>query len=92
MYSVDPDLYLRHKDFIMERGLGRRQRYADGAYQRELTDAELAEILGIAERDVTEIRCIAEIDELPANAWEEAQRIKDERRRAYLRKRHILEP
>lgn len=90
MYTVDPDLYERHKDFVLEHGLGRRQRYERGVYRKEMTDAEIATVLGITERDVTEIRCIAEVDTIPPEAWEEAQAEKDRRRREYLEKRGIL--
>ena len=68
---VSPELYHKYKHQVLEMSPA-IQYYKGTTAQREsssLSDQEIAERLGIDVEDVTEIRCIAEIDLLPADAW-----------------------
>ncbi len=68
---VSPELYEKYKQQVLEMSLA-IQNYVGTTQVREtssLTDREIAERLGLDVADVTEIRCMAEIDLLPADAW-----------------------
>jgi hypothetical protein len=68
---VSPELYNRYKEQILEMSPA-IQSYEGTEVCREsssLTDQEIADRLGLDVEDVTEIRCIAELDLLPADAW-----------------------
>ncbi len=68
---VSPGLYEKYKKQVLEMSLAIQ--YYEGTRQvREtscLSDQEIAERLGLDAADVTEIRCMAEIDLLPADSW-----------------------
>jgi len=68
---VAPEIYNKYKNLILE--MSPAIQYYDGLVaQREtscLSDREIADRLGIDVEDVTEIRCIAEVESLPADAW-----------------------
>ena len=68
---VSPELYNKYKHQILE--MSPAIQYYEGTTAiREsscLSDQEIADRLGLDVEDVTEIRCIAEIDLLPADAW-----------------------
>ena len=71
---VSPELYHKYKYQVLEMSPA-IQHYQGTVVQREsssLSDQEIAERLGLDVEDVTEIRCIAEIDIAPENAWIEA--------------------
>jgi hypothetical protein len=67
VFRVDPETYRKHKDEVLRLG---------NAFQeigkRGLSDREIAERLGLDERTVTEIRCVAERDVYPLDEWEAA--------------------
>ncbi len=68
---VSPELYHRYKSQILEMSPA-IQYYEGTVVQREsssLSDQEIAERLGLDVADVTEIRCIAEVDLLRADTW-----------------------
>ena len=68
---VSPELYHKYKHQVLEMSPA-IQYYEGTTLQREtscLTDQEIADRLGLDVDDVTEIRCIAEIVLLPADAW-----------------------
>ncbi|MDP2931067.1 MAG: hypothetical protein Q8O05_01045 [Chloroflexota bacterium] len=68
---VSPELYEKYKQQVLEMSLA-IQNYVGTKQVREtssLTDREIAERLGLDVADVTEIRCMAEIDLLPADTW-----------------------
>lgn len=68
---VSPELYNRYKYQVLEMSPA-IQYYEGMVAKREsscLSDQEIAERLGLDVEDVTEIRCIAEVDLLPADAW-----------------------
>ena len=68
---ISPELYHKYKHQVLEMGLA-IQYYEGTTAIREsssLSDQEIADRLGLDVNDVIEIRCIAEIDLLPADAW-----------------------
>lgn len=76
VFRLDPDVYRRWKDEIL-----RLSNSFQTIGQRGLSDREIAERLGLDERLVTEIRCVAERDCYPLEEWERAIEFK---RRAAL--------
>ena len=80
---VSPELYHKYKHQVLEMSPA-IQYYEGTVMQREsscLSDQEIAERLGLDVEDVTEIRCIAEIDLLPADTWMKSANWKRERAR-----------
>ncbi len=67
MYRLDPEVYRRHRDEALRLSTS-FQRIG----QRGLSDREIAARLGLDERTVTEIRCVAERDVYPLEEWERA--------------------
>ena len=68
---VSPELYNKYKHQVLEMSPA-IQYYEGTTLIREsscLTDQEIADRLGLDVDEVTEIRCIAEIDLLPADTW-----------------------
>lgn len=67
MFRLDPEVYKRHKDDVLK---------LSNSFQRidqpGLSDKQIAERLGLDERTVTEIRCVAERDCYPLEEWERA--------------------
>lgn len=67
---ISPELYNKYKSQVLEMSPA-IQYYQGTVLQREsssLSDQEIAERLGLEVEDVTEIRCMAEID-FPLNTW-----------------------
>jgi hypothetical protein len=75
---VLPELYHKYKRQILE--MSPAIQYYEGTTMRResscLTDQEIADRLGLDVEDVTEIRCIAEIDLLPADTWLKSEKWK----------------
>lgn len=67
MFRLDPEIYKRHKDAVL--ALSNSFQRID---QPGLSDKQIAERLGLDERTVTEIRCVAERDCYPLEEWEKA--------------------
>ncbi len=68
---VSSELYNKYKHQVLEMSPA-IQYYEGTTAQRKtssLSDQEIADRLGLDADDVTEIRCIAEIDLLPADTW-----------------------
>lgn len=67
IFRLDPEVYRRYKDEVLK---------LSNSFQRigrcGLSDREIAERLGLDERTVTEIRCVAERDVYPLEEWEKA--------------------
>ena len=80
---VSPQLYDRYKHQVLEMSLAIQ--YFEGTVARResscLSDQEIADRLGLDAEDVTEIRCIAEVDLLPAETWLRSDEWKRERTR-----------
>ena len=67
MFRLDPEIYKKYKDEVLQlcnsfQTIGKRG----------LSDKEIAEKLGLDERTVTEIRCVAERDLYPLEEWQKA--------------------
>jgi len=75
---VSMDLYQQYKQDVW-RLTNAGQRLEPGRPQRGLTDQEIAAELGLAVEDVTEIRCIAENEMIPLEAYLDADKIKQDR-------------
>lgn len=67
IFRLDPEVYKKHKDEVLKL-CNSFQKIG----QRGLSDREIAERLGLPERTVTEIRCVAERDCYPLEEWERA--------------------
>ena len=83
---ISPELYDKYKHQVLEMSPA-IQCYEGTAAVREvsgLSDREIADRLGLDADDVTEIRCIAEIDLLPADAWAKSANWKREKARKYF--------
>ena len=80
---VSPELYHKYKHRVLEMSPA-IQYYEGTTLQRgssSLSDQEIADRLELDVADVTEIRCIAEIDLLPANIWLKSANWKREKAR-----------
>ena len=80
---VSPELYHKYKHRVLEMSPA-IQYYEGTTLQRgssSLSDQEIADRLELDVADVTEIRCIAEIDLLPANTWLKSANWKREKAR-----------
>ena len=75
---VNMDLYNRYKDHILKL-TNAKQRFEPQASHRGLTDREIASRLGLTVADVTEIRCIAEIEMISLERYLDADDIKEQR-------------
>lgn len=75
---VSMDLYNRYKNDVWKL-TNAKQRFEPGRAQRGLTDKEIASQLGLAEEEVTEIRCIAENEKIPLEAYLDAEDTKEKR-------------
>ena len=78
---VSSELYHKYKHQVLEMSPA-IQYYEGTTLRREsscLTDQEIADRLGLDVDDVTEIRCIAEIDLLPADTWLKSENRQRER-------------
>ena len=80
-YVVDPDLYERYRDQILELGNSHQRNINEflppDQRGRSWTDAEIAQHLGLDIRDVTEIRVVAEHDKYGIEEYEASARFKD---------------
>lgn len=80
---VSPELYDKYKHKILEMSPA-IQCYEGTQVRREsssLSDQEIADRLDLDVEDVTEIRCIAELELLPADAWVQSANWKREKTR-----------
>ena len=83
---VSPELYNKYKQQILEMSPA-IQHYEGTQIIREtscLSDQEIAEKLGLDVSDVTEIRCIAEIELLPPDTWMKSAQWKQAKARKAL--------
>lgn len=75
---VSMDLYQQYKEKVWLL-TNAKQRLEPGKAHRGLTDQEIASQLGLAVEDVIEIRCIAENEMIPLEAYLDAEKIKQTR-------------
>ncbi len=87
---ISPELYHKYKRQVLE--MSPAIQYYEGTEARResssLSDQEIADRLGLDVEDVTEIRCIAEIDLLPADTWLQSANWKREAAQKSFGKRH----
>jgi len=87
-HVVDPETYHKFRAEVVRLAnshqYNRNEFLDDDVRQRALSDAEIAEILEIDIRDVTEIRVVAEHDEYPIEEYEASARFKDAAAASYL--------
>jgi hypothetical protein len=90
-FRLDPEVYRRWKDEVL-----RLSNSFQRIGQRGLSDAEIAARLGLDERTVTEIRCVAERDCYPLEEWERALEFKRKASREWsalaLKRPELREP
>ena len=85
---VSPELYNKYKQQVLDMSLA-VQNYIGLEQQREsscLTDAEIAQKLGLSAEDVREIRTIAQNDLMPADTWMKSDREKRRKCQSFFSK------
>ena len=86
-YFVDPELYRKYKDQVLSMSQAIQINYTEHLppekRQPGFSDRQIAEKLGIEERVVREIRCVAERDYYPVDEWERALEFKDRACKGY---------
>ena len=75
---ISMDLYYRYKDEVWNL-TNARQLLEPGKKSRGLTDKEIASKLGLTLEEVIEIRCIAENEQTPLEAYLNADNTKEKR-------------
>ncbi len=86
VFTVDPAVYRRYKDEVLRlsNSFQRNIKIDLPNRTRGLSDKEIAERLGLEERTVSEIRCVAERDCYDLDEWERAIEFKEKACREYL--------
>ena len=86
-YFVDPDTYKKYKDEILELShavqINFQEQLPADKRRPGMTDRQIADKLGLEERVVREIRCVAERDKYALDEFEEAIRFKQKACREY---------
>jgi ribosome-binding protein aMBF1 (putative translation factor) len=86
-YFVDPEVYEKYKDQVLELSHSVQVNFQEQlpAEKRRpgMSDRQIAEKLGIEEKVVREIRCVAERDKYPLDEFEAAIRFKEKACREY---------
>jgi len=86
-YFVDPQTYRKYKDEVIELShsvqINAQEQLPAAKRQSGLSDSQIADRLGLEERVVREIRCVAERDRYPIDEFEAAIRFKDKACRDY---------
>ncbi len=86
-YFVDPETYEKYKDDVLEMShavqINFQEQLPTDKRQPGLSDKQIAEKLGIEEKVVREIRCVAERDKYSLDEFEEAIRFKEKACREY---------
>jgi len=89
-YFVDPQTYRKYKDQVLELShaiqVNSQEQLPADKRQPCLSDAQIAERLGIEEQVVREIRCVGERDKYSIDEFEAAIRFKDKACRDYAAK------
>ena len=78
---ISRELYDHYKHQVMELGLA-VQTYEGDRLIRDnscLSDGEIAKRLGLTREQVTDIRCIAEVDLIPPQAWQQSDQWKQDK-------------
>ena len=87
-FTISPELYRQYKDQILELSNSFQrdinEHLPPGERKRGLSDREISERLGLPERVVTEIRCVAERDLYDLDEWEKAIQFKKKACQEYV--------
>ncbi len=88
-FFVDPDIYNRYKEEILELSQSIQINYAEHLSPDKravvLSDVQIAEKLGLDVATVREIRCVGEREYYPIDEWQKALEFKDAACRSYAR-------
>lgn len=88
-FFVDPEIFERHKEEVLRLSnsfqVNVQEHLPPEERRRGLSDAEIAEKLGLEERVVREIRVVAERDYYDIEEWEKAIEFKDKACRAFAK-------
>ena len=76
--TISPDIYERFKEKVYNSSLW-VQEYQGIVQKRPLTDREIGLSLGLDEKTVREICCVAELDFTPLEWWLAADSVKQKR-------------
>ncbi len=86
-YFVDPETYKKYKDKVLELShavqINFQEHLPADKRRPGLSDKQIAAELGLEERVVREIRCVAERDKYSLDEFEEAIRFKEKACRDY---------
>ena len=86
-YFVDPETYQKYKDEILDMShavqINLQEHLPAEKRQPGFSDKQIAEKLGLEEKVVREIRCVAERDKYTLEEFEEAIRFKEKACRDY---------
>jgi ribosome-binding protein aMBF1 (putative translation factor) len=88
-FYVDPEIYHKYRDRVLEDSQSIQVNYPEHLPPEKrrpgLSDAQIAEKLGLEERVVREIRCVAEREYYPIDEWERAIEFKKNSCSAYAK-------
>ena len=88
-YFVDPETYKKYRDDVIAMSQSIQINYQEHLPPEKrkpgLSDRQIAEKLGLEERVVREIRCVAEREFYSIDEWEQALKFKEETCRNYAR-------
>ena len=88
-YFIDPETYNKYKEKVLALSHAVQVNFQEHLPADEthpaLSDKQIGEKLGLEERVVREIRCVAERDKYTLDEFEEASRFKDKACRAYAK-------
>ncbi len=86
-YFVDPETYEKYKNEVLEMShavqINFQEHLPAGKRRPGYSDKQIAEKLGLEEKVVREIRCVAERDKYSLDEFEEAIRFKEKACREY---------
>ncbi len=86
-YFVDPEIYRRYKDQVLEMSQAIQINYPEHLPPEKrkpgFSDRQIAAKLGLEEKVVREIRCVAEREYYPVEEWEKALEFKERACRGY---------
>ena len=88
-YFIDPETYKKHRAAVLEMSnsvqINLPEHLPPDQRKPPLSDAQIAEALGLDEDTVREIRCVAEREYYGLDEWQKAVKFKEEACRGYAR-------
>ena len=86
-FFVEPEVYKKYKDQVLELSQSIQVNYVEHLSPEKrrpgFSDKQIAEKLGLDEREVREIRCVGEREFYDVEEWEKATSFKEQQCRAY---------